>query len=1067
MRLATTPWLAFVAITFKLSAAENWETRFEGVTWDDDNWRLTNRNLDPGRLRYRSRVSLSNGYLGINFAALGPFFETDEPLDDKNNLNGWPIFDQRQAFATISGFWNYQPFFEGKNYEWLNALGGDSAISGIPHWGSLIVESEGHVLNASTNPEHIQGFRSTLDVAVAAMNWNYDWEPNGSGDVMNIEYNVFAHKLYINRAVVRLKITPTRDQNVTVYDILEGASATHTNFVEKGFEKDTPTIYTAVKPIGVSNITAYVYSTLRGRNEVEVDGTRNVHIQGPFIRNESSIAQSVEIEMFAGQTYILEKYIGGASSDAFPDPKEVARKASSDAEKRGYLQSLRTHITEWESLMPKNSVDRYLLQNGSLPEDENLRELQIVSVMNPFQLLQNTIGPKAIIAAGNNTLLGVNSIPVCGWSSSCYGGQIFWDAEAWMAPGLQVSHPYITKQIIEYRLKKFPMAKDNINSAYMSSQNKTRKFSNLSAVYPWTSARYGNCTATGPCFDYEYHVNGDIGIAMYNYYATTGDSEYLQQEILPVYNAIAQFYVELLTFNNYSGYYDLFNATDPDEFHNNVDNPGFTLALIRKHLRDTNLLNSWFGVRANSDWLEIISRIELPTNETEGIILEFANMLGNTTVKQADIVLIDDLLNEHYNYSLANLDYYAAMQSPDGPGMTYASFSIVANTVSPSGCSSYTYDLWSSKPYARAPWFQYSEQLVDNYYVNNKQHPAYPFLTGMGGSNRIAIFGYLGLQLFVDRLDIDPSLPPQIPRINYRIFYWMGHPINATANQENTTLSRLPRELSLRTANSTYFDKPIPVTFGSRTGKETEYLSYGSPLVVQNRRIGDKLTVERNVLQCRTKVNSPQPNVPGQFPLAAIDGAASTKWQPVDANETSWLTVDLVADDIAYPITEIFFDWGNQPPSHYEIIFTNKSYTPPFSDEQLEHITNVTASNDIEISHPYNAKNALYVQRYVGNQTNITLPHPVWIGRFVHLGISGNQNEEERVKRKDYDDIDDGSLGTDEWYGATVAEWSLVKVKTSETIAKTKPNEEYTPEWSSFGDEFHKQFIYDLEEETD
>ena len=50
-----------------------YNTQFENVTWDDDDWRLATTHLDQGH--YQSRLSLANGYLGINVAAAGPFFE--------------------------------------------------------------------------------------------------------------------------------------------------------------------------------------------------------------------------------------------------------------------------------------------------------------------------------------------------------------------------------------------------------------------------------------------------------------------------------------------------------------------------------------------------------------------------------------------------------------------------------------------------------------------------------------------------------------------------------------------------------------------------------------------------------------------------------------------------------------------------------------------------------------------------------------------------------------------------------------------------------------------------------
>ena len=380
-----------------------------------------------------------------------------------------------------------------------------------------------------------------------------------------------------------------------------------------------------------------------------------------------------------------------------------------------------------------------------------------------------------------------------------------------MAPGLVVAHPQAAKQIANYRVVKFPQAQANVREAFTSSQNQTN-FSPNGAVYPWTSSRYGNCTGVGPCFDYEYHINGDIGLAIYNQYAVTGDTEYFQSELYPIYEAIAQFYADLVTYNETSGLYDLYNATDPDEYANFQTNVGYTMALMKTHIDNANMFRRRLGMSPNSTWANISSLINVPVDESADIILEYATMNNTVSVKQADVVLVDDFLDYPNPYSLSDLDYYANKQSLNGPGMTYGVFSIVANEISPSGCSSYTYDLYGSQPYTRGPWFQFSEQLIDDYTANGGTHPAYPFLTGIGGAHRVAVFGYLGLRLLVDSFNVDPNLPPQIPQLDYRTVYWQGWPINATSNQTHTTLTRLSTPLA--NANSTFANTSIPVTIG-------------------------------------------------------------------------------------------------------------------------------------------------------------------------------------------------------------------------------------------------------------
>ncbi|KAH7077889.1 glycosyl hydrolase family 65 central catalytic domain-containing protein [Paraphoma chrysanthemicola] len=1006
LRLPLLALLATVApLPHVFASTSTEQEEFAHVHWDDDNWVLSTRKLDQGH--YQSRLSLANGYFGISVAAAGPFFEVDEQRGGQG-ISGWPLFTRRQTFATIAGFWNNEQKTNGSNYPWLEQYGWDSVIAGIPHWSGLLVEANGELLDASVDSAHLSGFETSLDVKAGIASWKYMWKPGGVGDgTIEVDYQMFVHKLHVNQAAVRLRLTASRDMDVKVFDVLDGDCAVRSEFVKKRFEMDTPTIWTAVRPGNVSNITAYVYSTLAADEWADLE-TRSKVEEGSFGTNDSTIAQTIKVQLTASKPHEIKKFVGVASTDAFPNPQAIAKAASISGVTTGYYELLKSHIQEWATILAPETVDSYRLPNGSLPSDPSVRELHILAHTNPFYLLSHMVGPNAIAAAGNNTRLNVNSIPVCGLGADCYGGLIFWDADVWMAPGIQVSHPQHAHNIINYRVDRYEQAKRNVETAFTSSKNQSDRFTPGGAVFPWTSGRWGNCTGTGACFDYEYHLNGDISLAFNNHLIITGDAEYFNDTLLPISNAVAHFFGQVLEFNATSGHYELWNATDPDEYANQVNNAGYTTALIQRHLTETNEFNAWFDRPQNASWDNMAGKMRLPINDNAGIIVEYTGMNGSVEVKQADVVLVDDLLHYPNPYSLANLDYYAAKQSLDGPAMTYSSFAVVANEVSPSGCSSYTYDLYSSSPYARAPWYQYSEQLLDDPAENGGTHPAFPFLTGMGGTNRVAIFGYLGLGLYYESLDIDPSLPPQIDYLNYRTFYYMGHGINATSNSTHTTLARLPRnKYTLPSANSTYLTKPIPVTIGTRSKRnnDTYYLHFDKPLVIPNRPVGQTLTVAGNILQCGALLSPPQRNRPGQFPLAAIDGAASTKWQPQFSNTTSYITVDLGPSAI-YPIAAVMLDWSSQPPSHFSVSFSNTSF-PPFSSTVKD--VRIVAAGEVSISAPWDPVSAYEIKTYVGNQTNVTLDEVVWSGRYAHLGIKGNLYAEGREQ------------------GATVAEWNLIR----------------------------------------
>lgn len=528
------------------------------VTWNDLDWQLKTTRLDQGH--FQARKSLANGYLGINVAALGPFFEVEKPEDD-DMINGWPLFDRRQTFATIAGFYASVDANQvnGTNYPWLNQYGGESPIAGVPHWGNLMVESNSHVLNASTPASQISSFSTTMDHKAGTLSWSYAWTPPGSV-ALGIEYTMLVHKLFVNMAAVQLKINATQDTDITIIDALNGDCARYTEFVDKGV--DNGTIWSAVHPQWVANVTAYVYSTLRS-------GSLDMSSQKPYTNtdyigtNKSSIATAITAHIKRGQTTLISKFVGGASTDAFANPQDIARQASLSGAELGFDALLKEHKQEWAFALPPHSVDNYIRpENQTLPPDLNVIQMHITSVTNPFNLIQNTIGENAIKRAGNNTKLDVWSIPVAGLGSSSYAGQIFWDADVWMSPGLIVSHPQAAKQIANFRVKQFPQAQRNIKSTESTSQNAT-KFTEGGAVYSWTSGRYGNCTGVGPCFDYEYHLNGDIGLNMLNDLIVTGDVDYFRKFYFPVYSAVASMFSDILTFNQTKDMYTLKNATDP------------------------------------------------------------------------------------------------------------------------------------------------------------------------------------------------------------------------------------------------------------------------------------------------------------------------------------------------------------------------------------------------------------------------------------------------------------------------------------------------------------------------
>ncbi|KAI9669618.1 MAG: hypothetical protein M1831_007314 [Alyxoria varia] len=1002
-----TTLVAYLTVTSLLSvraSAAVVPAAFDNVTWDTENWILRTTKPSPGH--YQSRASIANGYIGISLASLGPFFEVDNPVA----VNGWPLFDRRQTFATVAGFYDQQPTTNGTNFEWLNQLGGESVISGIPHWGGIVLQSSsGHILDATTPLSQIDGFSSTLDIKSALQSWKFTWSPPG-GHSFRVEYKLLAHKLYVNQAAVQLKVTSDSAAILKVVDVLEGDSAVRTNTFDTG--TDGPrTIWSAVQPRGIPDARAYVYSTLHSSQGPTIRG-RKISTSKSFVgRNDSSIAQEYSVNLQSNRAAVIEKYVGIASSDAFEEPKAVALHASHSGCSHGFDDMLKSHQKEWESIMTPDTVDDFTLPStGELPDDSNILDLQISAVTNPFALLQNTVGSNAVAAADNNEKLLVNSIPVAGLAGSSYAGFVFWDVEVWMSPSLVVAYPEATRQVANYRLEKYEQARRNTAKRETASTSRAdAEFSPDTAVYPWTSGRFGNCTGTGPCYDYEYHVNGDIALELENYYIVSGDEASFENKYYPIYDSIAHLFSDLIYYNKTLKGYGLRNATDPDEFASGVDNPAFTMVLMKTILERANKLRARFGRPQNSTWSNQAENMYLPISRDANLILEYSGMNGTIQVKQADVALIDDNGFVAYpnDYTVPDLLFYAGRQILQGPGMTFGVFSVVSATHLDSGCSSYTYDLYGSQPYARAPWYQYSEQLIDDPEENEGTNPAFPFLTGMGGASRVAIFGYLGLHLQLDSFHISPVLPPQIPHLSFRTIYWQGHAIKASANQTHTTLRRLP-EKDLPTANADYNDGNggVPVTVTHIPGKIHHLTTTAGHLVIPNRQPHLKKSIPGNLAQCVRAVSESE-IYPGQYAIGAVDGSISTTWQPRSPDKPATLAVELGPAGFV-PIGSFELDWAQDVPRRYNVAFTNASDPASASADELRE---AWRDGNVEVSRPYNPVRANLVRPYDSNTTNVTLDEAIWGGHWALLTIEGNKAARKGEKAE---------------FGASVAEWGIL-----------------------------------------
>lgn len=849
----------------------------------------------------------------------------------------------------------------------LNQYGWESVIAGIPHPTAIIFECDGEILNSTTNPANISEFTSSFSFKTGLAKWSYTWTPQCV--TYNVSFSAFVSRQRPNVLAVEARImSDLGSRTCSVTDLLDGRGAFRTTFAGNGLVNDSMgnTIWTAVHPENLYNVTAYIYSTFiseETNRELVNDSTQ-----------ESTIGQRFGLNMVPKQQKVFHKFVGIASTNKFNNAQSVAMQASEQASNNGWTALLTEHTQAWGSIMNEDSIDNFTHPTtGVLQDDEYSEILQISSLANAFYLLQN------LQPAG--TELNDNSIAVGGLTSDAYGGMVFWDADYWMAPGIGISQPRFVTQIGNLRIKQFQQAQRNAES---------NEFPAGSALYPWTSGRYGNCTGTGPCVDYEYHLNADIAFSLAQIYDVTNNKTWFDQEGGPrqIIYAIALAASHILSYNNDTKTYWIYNMTDPDEYANNVNNGAFTLASFAALLDLANVYRVEEGLQPNDTWQRMSTNVQFTRSQT-GLTLEFDHMNANISVKQIDVGLLTYPLNyKKNNYTIDDMaqdvEYYATVQSNVGPAMTWSMFAIDELATDPTGCASFTYTVRAMEPYLRAPWFQFSEQANDDYMMNDGTNPAFPFLTGHGGAHQIAPFGFLGIRTnSMNRtLSVNPSLPPQIPYVRLRDVYYAGARLATVMNQTHTTITRL----ATTTADGVidrYKGNMMPIRHWSTTNithSDASTIIYGSDPDIYYLAINQTITLRNrqpylilansNSLQCLPiPATSSMPSVVNnQAPMSIIDGSNATRWQPTYNNISSVWIDTRTTNKTFRQVREVFINWAERPALYARVVIgngtvTNSILNSPFVGDSLEISKLSTQQSNhtiitlpsIEISEPYNA----------------------------------------------------------------------------------------------------------------
>jgi trehalose/maltose hydrolase-like predicted phosphorylase len=124
---------------------------------------------------------------------------------------------------------------------------------------------------------------------------------------------------------------------------------------------------------------------------------------------------------------------------------------------------------------------------------------------------------------------------------------------------------------------------------------------------------------------YELHITGDIAFAARQYFAATGDKDWLLNDFGGdlIYQA-AQFWSSRAVYNNMKKQYEILNVLPPDEDAQPYKNNSvFTNAIAALSIQSANYISQITNKTVPPQWLDIASNLYFPFDNATQTFLEY------------------------------------------------------------------------------------------------------------------------------------------------------------------------------------------------------------------------------------------------------------------------------------------------------------------------------------------------------------------------------------------------------------------------------------------------------------
>jgi beta-phosphoglucomutase len=709
-------------------------------------WILTETQFDPEQLQSKETVfTIGNGYLGTR----GSFEE------------GYP---HALPATFIHGVYDDVPVVY-------------TELVNCPDWLPLVVIVNGDRFRLDQG--EILGYDRQLDLRQGLLSRTLRWRSPG-GNTIDISFERFASLADPHVLALRCHLTPVD------FDGLIEVQASINGYPEnQGFNH--------WEGLDQGKTDEGIWLQRHTRNSrIELCMAAKVTILGTEASLQVSTAPgyptlTTNFLAKAEQTVTVEKLVTVFTSRDIQTPVAAA-------------QEKLAHLSDYATLLKANQEawDEVWQQSDILIEGDSTATFAVR--YNLFQLL--IAGPR------DDDRVSIAAKTLSGFG---YRGHIFWDTEIFMQPLFLFTQPKIARNLLTYRWH-----------TLAGARRKAAHYGYKGAMFAWESAVTGDEVtprwAIGSdfygedvriwCRDREIHINADIPYAVWNYWQTTGDDDWMEKCGAEIILDAAIFWGSRVEFNPERQKYEIRGVIGADEYHEFVHNNAFTNRMAQWHLEKAIAVYDWladkFPERATeleqklkltseerSHWQDIIAKILFLDDPSTEVIEQFEGffqledinladyeprdrsiqaILGmektnkSQLIKQPDVLMLLYLMRESADFPYnekalqSNWDYYAPRTD-----ITYGSSlgpAVQAILASDLGKSTEAYE-------------QFMRALMVDLEDNRGNTSDGIHGASAGGIWQSVIFGFGGIQLTENGPVANPHLPPGWTRLKFKL-HWQG-----------------------------------------------------------------------------------------------------------------------------------------------------------------------------------------------------------------------------------------------------------------------------------------------------